>query len=164
MADIGRIPAPLARGVAPLALALALVAPGGSVRAAELAWTVTHYLVAVGPAPTDSTRRGIAMFSNGDLATVTMTATNLSREGNATTFRTRSVYTFEDGSTFLHEGQGRMQSQSATRNTQTGEAVFTGGTGRFEGITGKIVSIGRGLTQWDTITDFKADYTIGKDR
>ncbi len=127
-----------------------------------LAWTVTHYLVAAGPSRADSTRRGIAMFANGEIATVTMAVTVQPTEGTVTNYRMKAVYTFDDGSTMLQEGTGRIEAGTPPRNTQTGDGTITGGTGRFERVEGKFVSRGRGLNLWDTITDFRADIAIRK--
>jgi hypothetical protein len=106
-------------------------------------------------------RRGLAMFKDGEIVPFRVEGKIASSEGNVQTFRTKIVYSFEDGSTLVQEGEGRAERQSDARNTQTGSGRFTAGTGRWEGVSGTTTSVGRGLTVFgDTYTEFKADYTL----
>ena len=106
-------------------------------------------------------RRGLAMFKDGEVVPFRIEGKITSIEGNAQTYRTKIVYTFQDGSTLVQEGEGRTERQSAERNTQSGTGRFTAGTGRWEGVTGTTSSAGKGLTSFgDSFTEFKADYSL----
>ena len=131
-------------------------------RAAEMVWTATSYIVSFDAATGAFTRRGIAMFKNGEVASFETEGKITSSVGNVQTISVKIVYTFDDGSSLTQEGVGRVERQSASRNTQTGEGLLVSGTGRFEGISGKTTSTSRGLTPWDAIHYFHAEYTTAK--
>lgn len=128
---------------------------------AEMAWTATSYITRMDQSTGEFARRGLAMFKDGEVVPFRIEGKITSSEGNAQTFRTKIVYTFQDGSTLVQEGEGRAERQSADRNTQTGTGRFTAGTGRWEGVSGTTSSVGRGLTAFgDTFTEFKAEYSL----
>lgn len=142
------------------ALAFALLIPAA--QAAEMAWAATSYVTKMDQASGQFMRRGLAMFP-GEVVPFTMEGKILSTEGNVQTFSSKIVYTFEDGSTLMQEGDGRVERQSPSRNTVSGGGRFTGGTGRWEGVSGTTSSVGKGLTQFgDNYTEFKADYSLPK--
>ncbi len=147
-----------------IAVAAAVAAFGlaaQAAHAAEMAWTATSYLVRMDQSTGEFARRGLAMFKDGEVVPFRIEGKLTSSEGNAQTYRTKIVYTFEDGSTLVQEGEGRSERQSAARNTQTGTGRFTAGTGRWEGVTGSTSSVGKGLTSFgDTFTEFKSDYSL----
>ncbi len=139
----------------------ALAAAAPAARAAEMAWTATSYLTRMDQSTGEFARRGLAMFKDGEVVPFRIEGKITSSEGNAQSYRTKIVYTFEDGSTLVQEGEGRAERQSAARNTQTGTGRFTAGTGRWEGVSGSTSSVGKGLTPYgDTFTEFKAEYSL----
>jgi hypothetical protein len=149
------------RGAAALFAAAALAAAAPTAHAAEMAWTATSYLTRMDQSTGEFARRGLAMFKDGEVVPFRIEGKLTSSEGIAQTYRTKIVYTFEDGSTLVQEGEGRSERQSAARNTQTGTGRFTAGTGRWEGVSGTTSSVGRGLTSFgDTFTEFKAEYSL----
>ena len=126
-----------------------------------MAWTATSYIVRMDQSTGEFARRGLAMFKDGEVVPFRIEGKITSSEGNAQIYRTKIVYTFQDGSTLVQEGEGRAERQSADRNTQTGTGRFTAGTGRWEGVSGTTSSVGKGLTSFgDTFTEFKADYSL----
>ena len=147
-----------------IAVAAAVAAFGlaaQAAHAAEMAWTATSYLVRMDQSTGEFARRGLAMFKDGEVVPFRIEGKITSIEGNAQTYRTKIVYTFQDGSTLVQEGEGRTERQSAERNTQSGTGRFTAGTGRWEGVTGTTSSAGKGLTSFgDSFTEFKADYSL----
>ncbi len=129
--------------------------------AADMAWTATSYIVRMDQSTGEFARRGLAMFKDGEVVPFRIEGKITSSEGNAQTYRTKIVYTFQDGSTLVQEGEGRVERQSAERNTQTGTGRFTAGTGRWEGVSGTTSSVGKGLTSFgDSFTEFKAEYSL----
>lgn len=139
-------------------LAVALLIPAA--QAAELAWTATSVVTKMDQASGQFARRGLAMFP-GEVVPFTIEGQILGSEANAQTYRTKIVYTFEDGSTLVQEGEGRTERQSASRNVQSGSGRFTAGTGRWAGVSGTTSSTGRGFyPSGDGYTEFKASYTL----
>ncbi|TXC67086.1 hypothetical protein FSC37_19150 [Piscinibacter aquaticus] len=84
------------------ALAVALLIPAS--QGAELAWAATSVITKMDPATGQFARRGLAMFP-GEIVPFTIEGQILTSEGPAQTFRTKIVYTFEDGSTLVQEGR-----------------------------------------------------------
>jgi hypothetical protein len=141
--------------------AAALAAAAPAAHAAEMAWTATSYLIRMDQSTGEFARRGLAMFRDGEVVPFRIDGKITSSEGNVQSFRTKIVYTFQDGSTLVQEGEGLAERQSADRNTQTGTGRFTAGTGRWDGVSGTTSSVGRGLTSFgDTFTEFKAEYSL----
>lgn len=140
------------------ALAVALLIPAA--QAADMAWPAVSVIAKMDQASGQFVRRGLAMFP-GEVVPFTIEGQILSTEGAVQTFRTKIVYTFEDGSTLVQEGEGRAERQSATRNAQSGSGRFTAGTGRWAGVVGTTTSIGKGFyPSGDSYTEFKASYTL----
>lgn len=140
------------------ALAVALLLPVA--QAAELAWSTVSVVTKMDQASGQFARRGLAMFP-GEVVPFTIEGQIVSVEGNVQTFRTKIVYTFEDGSTLVQEGEGRAERRSASRNVQSGSGRFTAGTGRWAGVSGSTASTGQGFyPSGDGYTEFKASYTL----
>jgi hypothetical protein len=152
---------PVLRRLAIVLAAGALSLAAQAAHAVEMVWTATSYLTRMDQSTGEFARRGLAMFKDGEVVPFRIEGKLTSSEGNVQTYRTKIVYTFEDGSTLVQEGEGRSERQSAARNTQTGTGRFTAGTGRWEGVSGTTSSVGRGLTSFgDTFTEFKAEYSL----
>lgn len=87
-----------------------------------------------------SRQRGFAFYEDEDTATVSVFLT-FERSGPSTSYRGYAVYTFPDDST---KG-GYFTGSGDPMGQQSGDFVFQGGTGRFEGITGEGSFAGRGF-------------------
>lgn len=90
----------------------------------------------------ETVRRGVAIFDDGSPATLTLRLrpTAPPSQGRMP-FTTRSDYRFEDGSTFTVDGTGTaaMSPEGVPLPVEhVVEGTFTGGTGRFAGITGTV--------------------------
>jgi hypothetical protein len=149
-----------------LGTALALSVTGaGFAQAEELKWYNTSYVTKNDPATGAFTRRGLGNFSTGEIGVMVLDGT-MTPEFK---FTGKMVYTFEDGSTILLDmiGQGVERTPDG-RSRQAGDVLITGGTGRFEGITGKGTFKARSLnpfgpeTKSDTYGNFAADYSLPK--
>lgn len=130
------------------------------VQAAEMSWTATSYAVKFDKATGEYQRKGLAMFPSGELASYTVEGRVLQSEGPRQTTSVRMVYTFEDGSTLVQEGQGHSERVSPTRAVQGGSGRLVSGTGRYAGISGTTSSKGVAVTPTDHYTEFKAEYTL----
>jgi hypothetical protein len=146
-------------GAVTLTAAAALLAAGPA-RADTMVWTSTSYIVSQDRATGQFQRRGVAMFASGEVATFTLAGQVTSFDPKVLTYNVKMVYTFEDGSTLRQEGSGRNEVTTPPRNVQQGSGRLVGGSGRFEGISGTTESTGRALTEWDGITQFKAEYSL----
>ena len=123
----------------------------------EMTWTGVSHGVSLDAATGKFTRGGVALFKNGDAAVMHFDGQMTSRDGS--TFNVRISYKFEDGSTFVHEGQGRGFERDGKRVFE-GAGAFTSGTGRFAGISGKTSSQSRNLSNVEQVGEYKAEYTI----
>lgn len=163
-------------GLVPLALvpARAQTAPPAAapaVGAQSVSWRQTS--VAVSRDGFKQERRGVAIFGNGEPATVLirMTPTALPVESRVA-FAQEARYRFEDGSTFTLAARTTIPLKSdGSPATDTGEwtGEFIGGTGRFAGIAGTVRAHGRSgldLRQDGILGDnfgaFMATYTLPK--
>ncbi len=146
-------------GVVTLTAAAALLAAGPAV-AESMSWTSTSYIVSQDRATGQFQRRGVAMFAGGEVATFTLAGQVTSFDPKVLTYNVKIVYTFEDGSTLQQEGSGRNEVTTPPRSAQQGGGRLVGGTGRFEGVSGTTESTGRGLSEWDSIGFFKAEYSL----
>ncbi|MCK6427137.1 MAG: hypothetical protein L6Q75_18915 [Burkholderiaceae bacterium] len=146
-------------GAVTLTAAAALLAAAPAL-ADTMAWTSTSYIVSQDRTTGQFQRRGVALFANGDVATFTLSGQVTSYDPKVLTYNARITYTFEDGSTLQQEGSGRNEVTSPPRSIQQGSGRLVGGTGRFEGISGTTESTGRALTEWDSISMFKAEYSL----
>ena len=91
----------------------------------------------------ETVRRGVAIFSNGEPATLTLRLrpTAPPSQGKMP-FSIRTIYRFEDGSTFTVSGRGiaAMAAEGVPLTSETQiEGGFVDGTGRFSGIEGTVV-------------------------
>ncbi len=101
-------------------------------------------------------QRGFAFYDNGDVATVNVWLT-FERSGGETNYRGYAVYTFIDGTTKT----GRFIGTGDPRGEQTGDFTIEGGSGRYEGITGKGTFTGRAFPpQGDIYLDVRGTYSI----
>ncbi|HMW23920.1 MAG TPA: hypothetical protein PKC59_10840 [Burkholderiaceae bacterium] len=139
------------------ATALCLTPPA---RAESMAWTATSYGVSQDRTTGQFTRRGLALFPNGEVAAFTLQGQVTAFDPKAMQFDAKIVYTFEDGSTLRQEGSGRTEFTAPPRNVQQGKGRLVGGTGRFEGISGTTESSGRSITETDSVTFYQAEFTL----
>lgn len=146
-------------GWLPLAAGLALLG-AGPVHADEMRWTTTSYLVKFEKDTGAYQRKGLAMFAGGEVVPMSIEGQILASEGGVQTARLRIVYTFDDGSTLVQEGEGRSERVSPTRAQQSGTGRFVAGTGRYAGISGTTLSKGQAVTPNDHYTEFRAEYTL----
>ncbi len=100
-------------------------------------------------------RRGVAMFANGEPATLTFRGVAKPIEGDRQDFSGRMLMRFEDGATFTFDMQGVTQyGPPGTPLTTSASGKLVEGTGRFAGISGAIEFKGRGM-------DLKVDGNLG---
>lgn len=100
-------------------------------------------------------RRGVAMFANGEPATLIFRGVGKPPEGGRQAFSGRMLMRFEDGTTFTFDMEGVMQfGPAGTPPTLTASGKLVEGTGRFAGISGTIEFNGRGM-------DVMADGNLG---
>lgn len=118
---------------------LALLAPGAA-WAESMAWRAATVIAT--QAGSETVRRGVAIFADGEPATLTLRLrpTAAPSQGRMP-FSTHSVYRFDDGSTFTIEGAGTaaMSPEGVPLPVENLiEGSFVGGTGRFAGIAGTV--------------------------
>jgi hypothetical protein len=119
------------RGFAIAATAAAFASPRRRY-AAEMAWTATSYVTRMDQSTGEFARRGLAMFKDGEVVPFRIEGKITSIEGNAQTYRTKIVYTFQDGSTLVQEGEGRRSASrpSATRSPARAASLPAPGGGK----------------------------------
>jgi len=124
-----------------LFFASALVALPTPVQATDVAWHLTSKLT--DESHTDEgtrwRREGTAVFKSGEKASVVSNGTSdaLSEIG-ARAYKAQYLLRFDDGSTITIQGAGRTD---MTTGAGSGSGQFVSGTGRFEGITGKVTFV-----------------------
>ena len=109
-----------------------------------------------------SSRKGLALFENGEVAIYTNWSTLDFIKGNGSV-QGYSILTYPDGSTTVHKIQGTIE---AGIQKLTGE--FIRGTGKFEGIKGSLSITGKSMTPYskekgtmgDAYYDITATYTF----
>jgi hypothetical protein len=143
----------------PVVAGLSLLAAGPA-QGDEMRWTATSYLVQFDKDTGSYQRKGLAMFAGGEVVPLSIEGQMLSSEGGIQTSRLRIVYTFDDGSTLVQEGEGRSERVSPTRALQSGTGRLVAGTGRYAGISGTTTSKGLAVTPTDHYTEFKAEYML----
>jgi hypothetical protein len=121
-----------------LAAVLLLPAFGLPSWADTLAWRQTSVLAAQqGPV---ATRRGVAIFSNAEPATMTVQIKPLAPpSGRSVEMGTEMVYRFEDGSSLSLQGRTTLllaPEGGAVRGESTTSGQVVSGTGRFSGAAG----------------------------
>lgn len=143
----------LQSAAATLLLGLGLMAGVAPAQGEELSWrqssirTETQGLSYV--------RRGVAMFANGEPATLIFRGAAKPPEGGRQVFSGRMLMRFEDGATFAFDMEGITKfGPAGAPPTMSASGKLVEGTGRFAGISGTIEFNGRGM-------DVKADGNLG---
>ena len=121
----------------------ALVAAPTPLQATDVAWHAASTLK--DESQTDEgprwKREGTAIFKTGERASLVSNGTSdaLSEIG-VRTYKAQYLLRFDDGSTITIQGAGRTD---LTTGRGAGSGEFVNGTGRFEGISGKVTFFGR---------------------
>ena len=92
-----------------------------------------------------TTRRGLAFFENGGVATYTNWARFDSTKSKST-IDGYTMLTFEDGSTIVYKFNGIWEPSPRGFPVGKGTGEFTKGTGRYEGIKGDVTWSGKVYT------------------
>lgn len=101
-------------------------------------------------------QRGFAFFDNDEVASVNVLLI-FERRGNTTQYTGYAVYTFADGATKI----GRFEGHGDPVGKQSGKFSFEGGTGRYQGITGKGTFTGQGFPpHGDIVLDVTGSYSL----
>ena len=113
------------------------------------------------------TRRGLAFFENGDVATYTCWATAdlIKGKGTADGY---TMLAFEDGSTIVYKFKAIWEPGPRGFAVGKGTGEFTKGTGRYEGIKGDLTWSGKYYTSYskekgtlgDSVIEAKATYAL----
>jgi len=103
-------------------------------------------------------RKGLAFFESGEVATFTNWGTGEHIKGKST-FLTYAMFTFEDGSTIEGKYEGTGEPMPKGLMLFNGRGNYIKGTGRFEGIEGSFTWSGKTLTPYskETKSDFYFD-------
>jgi len=111
-------------------------------------------------------RRGVAIFENEVAAVTIWGTTDIIKNKGA--WESYSQITFKDGSTFTYNLQGAMMIVEGVKLIN-GKGKYIKGTGRFEGIKGKLSLTGRYITpitkdktKGDNWTEVTGTYTLPK--
>ena len=143
----------LKSAAAALGLGLGLMAGMAPAQGEELSWRQSS--IRTEAQGSNYVRRGVAMFANGEPATLTFQGVAKPPEGDRQEFSGRMLMRFEDGATFSFDMQGVTQfGPRGTAPTISASGKLVEGTGRFAGISGTIEFNGRGM-------DVKADGNLG---
>ncbi len=152
---------------AALLIGLGLMTAAASAQAEELSWRQSS--VRTEAQGLSYVRRGVAMFANGEPATLTFQGVAKPPEGGRQDFSGRMLMRFEDGATFAFDLQGVTQfGISGTPPTMTASGTLVEGTGRFAGISGTIDFRGRGMDVMvdgilgDIFATVRATYSLKK--
>ena len=136
-----------------LGLGLGLMAGVAPAQGEELSWRQSS--IRTEAQGLSYVRRGVAMFANGEPATLTFRGDAKPPEGGRQDFSGRMLMRFEDGTTFTFDMQGVTQfGPAGTPPTLLASGKLVEGTGRFAGISGTIEFKGRGM-------DVMADGNLG---
>jgi hypothetical protein len=136
-----------------LVLGLGLIAGAAPAKGEELSWRQSS--IRTEAQGLSYVRRGVAMFANGEPATLIFRGEAKPPEGGRQDFSGRMLMRFEDGATFTFDMQGVTQFGAAgIPPTMSASGKLVEGTGRFAGISGAIEFKGRG-------TDVMADGNLG---
>ena len=113
------------------------------------------------------TRRGLAFFENGDVATYTFwgTADLIKGKGTADGY---TMLTFDDGSTIVYKVKAIWEPGPRGLAVGKGTGEFTKGTGRYEGIKGDLIWSGKYYTSYskekgtlgDSVLESTITYTL----
>ena len=128
-----------------LFIAALLLMPATKARAETMKCRLVSYLVKAEWSPVGDvkghvvgfySRRGLAFFENGEVATFSNRGWFDSTRGKGS-YQGYNLYTFEDGSTTIGRVQGTLTPIEGTEQRSIeGTQEFIIGTGRFEGIKG----------------------------
>ena len=99
-------------------------------------------------------RKGLAFFETGEVATLTNWGTQDLTKGKGI-IRGYAMFTFEDGSTFVPKFEGTVEPAPKGLSLVKGSSIILYGTGRFEGIKGSVTWSGMVLTPYSK--ESKAD-------
>ena len=113
------------------------------------------------------TRRGLAFFENGDVATYTSWGVADIIKGKSS-YDGYSMFTFEDGSTIVYKSKTAWEQGPRGFSVGKGTGEFTKGTGRYEGIKGGLTYSGKYYTRYskekgtlgDSVLEVTATYTL----
>jgi len=137
-------PTTLQSVVAALLLGAGLLAGAAPAHGEELSWRQSS--VRTEMQGLNYVRRGVAMFANGEPATLTFRGVAKPPEGTRQDFSGRMLMRFDDGATFTFDMQGATQyGPPGTPPTMSASGALVEGTGRFAGISGTIEFKGRGM-------------------
>ncbi len=150
-----------------LLLGLGLVAGMAPAQGEELSWRQSS--IRTEAQGLSYVRRGVAMFANGEPATLTFRGVAKPPEGGRQDFSGRMLMRFEDGATFSFDMQGVTQfGPAGMLPTMSASGKLVEGTGRFAGISGTIEFNGRGMDVMadgnlgDIFATGRANYTLNK--
>jgi len=115
-------------------------------------------------------RRGVAIYENGETAAYHTRATFDSIRGQGGSFNGYSDYIFADGSTIITKYQGTAAVPPGEKlYSLKGTGKYIKGTGRFEGIKGKVTFSGKYVTPYTkdktkgtAVVDVTGTYTLPK--
>jgi hypothetical protein len=115
-------------------------------------------------------RRGVAIYENGETAAWHTRATFDSIRGQGGSFNGYSSYSFADGSIIVSKFQGTTWVPPGEKlSSLKGTGKYIKGTGRFEGIKGKLSFSGKYITPYtkdktkgDAIMEVTGTYTLPK--
>lgn len=150
-----------------LVLGLGLMAGVAPAQGEELSWRQSS--IRTEAQGLSYVRRGVAMFANGEPATLIFRGVAKPPEGGRQDFSGRMLMRFEDGATFTFDMQGVTQFGAAlAMPTMSASGKLVEGTGRFAGIGGTIEFNGRGMDVMadgnlgDVFATGRATYTLNK--
>jgi hypothetical protein len=150
-----------------LVLGLGLIAGAAPAQGEELSWRQSS--IRTDAQGLSYVRRGVAMFADGEPATLIFRGDAKPPEGGRQDFSGRMLMRFEDGATFTFDMQGVTQFGSAgAPPTMSANGKLVEGTGRFAGISGTIEFKGRGMDVMangnlgDIFAVGRATYTLSK--
>lgn len=158
-----------------LLISVCLILSDTPVAAETMKYRVSAYLTDIGFIPVGDaeghlvghyTRRGLAFFENGEVATYTHWGTFDFTKGIGP-YMGYSIFTYEDGSTIVQKIQGPFEwAPGRKMRVFTGMGEFIKGTSRFEGIKGTVSFSGKEVTpssketKSDIYFDATATYTL----
>lgn len=131
---------------------LALPVPA---HATELAWHSKSDQVVQRDA--NSERNGTVVFATGEQASVVGYSTSRAEVDGIMPWIAQYMIRFDDLSSIAIKAEGKFDRKL---HMSTGSGEFLGGTGRFEGIKGKVSLVSRYSTHEAMETDWTASYSL----
>lgn len=148
-------------------LGLVVAAAPTTAGAEELSWRQTS--IRTENMGASYVRRGVAMFSTGEPATLSFHGTSRPPAGGAMPFTGRMVLRFEDGSSFSFDAEGSVQVTSGGPGAMQMKGTLVEGSGRYAGIRGSVEmsgQAGQDVTSTGVLGDIfasgRATYTLAK--